>query len=136
MLKLFLFILFLFNVVSSVNVNFMDCGSNLGPIDSITASVWYPVPNQELIMTSYGTAKENISNGTYNIKLYYSSIEISNESGELCSLLYCPIKQGMYTIKSKSIFPANAPSGNYMSVMITKTNNTSIFCTQISFDII
>ena len=136
MLKLFLFILFLFSVVSSENVNFIDCGSNLGPIDTITASVWYPVPGQELIMTSYGTAKENISNGTYNIKLYYSSIEISNESGDLCSLLSCPVAQGPYKMESKSIFPANTPSGNYMSVMTTKTqNNTNIFCTKISFDI-
>jgi hypothetical protein len=134
MLKLFLFILFSF--ASSVNVNFIDCGSNLGPIDTITASVWFPVPNQELIMTSYGTAKENISNGTYNIKLYYSSIEISNESGELCSLLNCPVAQGPYKMESKSIFPANTPSGNYMSVMTTKTqNNTNIFCTKLSFDI-
>jgi hypothetical protein len=136
MLKLFLFILFSCSMVYSVDVNFIDCGSILGPIDTITASVWYPEPGQELIMNSFGTAKENISNGTYNIKLYYSSIEISNESGDLCSLLYCPITQGSYTIKSKSVFPANTPNGNYMSVMTTKTsNNTNIFCTKISFDI-
>lgn len=129
-------LLFIIMSTYAINVPFTDCGSILAPINKIEANMWTPVPSQTLSMTSYGTNKQEITGGTFEIKTYYLGIEIGDDKGNFCDLTQCPIPAGEFELVSTSVFPSDAPNGSYKSHMVTRNqNNEVLYCTELQFSV-
>jgi len=136
MLQKILFLFTLFYTVYAIDVPFVDCGSYLAHIEKIEANTWTPKFGQDLTLTSHGYSKFNITHGTFKVATYFMGFIINDVKGDLCSLITCPLNSGNFEITSSSIFPNDAPNGNYRSQMVTHNQNEELlYCTEIAFDI-
>jgi len=88
-------------------------------------------------MTLQGKLDEEITDGEWDICIFYFGIKVLCDSGPLVDLnITLPAQPGNITITNVAVFPPGMVSGNYRVDLSAKDQKKEeLFCTSISFTI-
>jgi len=121
-----------------------DIWTNCGPNDHLTVGTVVVTPDppligQNLTIKATGSLDETVTSGTVYIQLAYSSIDLVNNTFNLCTLapsfgLQCPIPQGPVAFTVSQLIPSQAIPGPYTGVVkVHDQNGSEVACIALSF---
>jgi len=139
LLAVTLFTLFSVCVAQSwVPLPYKSCGSDKDhiKITSGEASSWPPLAGQNVTMLMQGSLDETITDGAWDVCVYYFGIKVLCDNGPLVDLnITLPATPGPITIRNVASFK-DAIAGPYrVDLSAVDQNRQRLFCTTISFTI-
>jgi hypothetical protein len=97
------------SMIASVYASVSDCGRDMGrfKINTLTLDPKDKVSaDQNVSLTLIYTSPQSINGGTAVTALSYNYIPLSPSSVDLCSVVSCPIAQGLHDASTFYIFPS------------------------------
>jgi hypothetical protein len=120
--------------VAQVPIPYDNCGgaSDHIKVSSATASVWPPVPGQQVTISLQGALNELLTGGSYIVQVSFDGFPIVNQQGFLKDLpnITWPIQAGPINIQKTVTVPTIVPAGSNVVVNVSALdqNGQSLVC--------
>lgn len=121
-----------------VNVPFTNCGStasDLMSVQSVTSTVWPPVPGSTAVLTASVMANQQVNDGAYVALLSVDGLQLVNSTGSIKSFAPLPLMKGPLLLTKNVTLPASIPFSGTVGVQLSATNEMAqqLFCIAFSF---
>ena len=121
-----------------VNVPFTNCGStasDLMSVQSVTSTVWPPVPGSTAVLTASVMANQQVNDGAYVALLSVDGLQLVNSTGSIKSFAPLPLMKGPLVLSKNVTLPASMPFSGTIGVQLSATNEMAqqLFCIAFSF---
>ena len=154
-LKLYVFcFLFLWYNNSAISATWSDCTSSNaeGSVSNVIFSPNPPVYGGNTTIIGMGSVKEDVNDGSWELKVYDGIIKVLDDTGDICqndvenlplnagALYYnavdCPLSPGNVNVTLVTYISDSAPSGTIKTTLTAKdTSKNELFCVEVDMTI-